>query len=1005
MKLNLKNALLCTSLLTMLNTYEASAAPLYQPNYSNFINAVRNNDYTGVRKYFRPMFVNSKDGYGKTPLNYALQNDNYDISRFLMQNGANPYITDAEGYPAYCDARDSGNKNIKASFKGYNYGRCPEEFAIDKKAVLYTAGFAALVGGIAAAAGGGGGGSSSGGSDGGDNGSGNGNTDAEILKQDYGQVGYVDELLLTNILNQDGYTNSNISSTYSNADDYNLIRLAYSLARGYMGDYRDTPETPYFMDGVTATPQTITDPFVKVAVVDTGVNSQNSILGSNIVTGLAGSNLAYEQCQADSGFGDCSGVTYTQDDANPNATYSDTNSSWHGTAVATLIAGQYSSDIMGVAPMAKILPYRVTLDDGKFVSQAYIGQAFTSAAAAGAVVINNSWGTGVFDNEDEDLYIISAGDGATAANYISTNLSDMTTAMADAVTNNDVTFIFAAGNDGYTESSVENAIPLYNSVFQNGTEYKNFITVVAYDTDKNELASYSNQCGVAKNYCLTAPGTAMVSSGYENGDLSTDSNILVDGTSFAAPIVSGAYAVLKGAFPYLTGAEITKLMFVTARDLGDEGVDEVYGWGMLDLERATRPVGATLVPVDSRVDDRNFTVASTSFKLTPLLANNIQAQNLTAVYLDNFNRTFEFDVNDKIEIVSDRPELNDMFDRFTTSRLKPVEFKNNQDVKFYSGAHQISRNSSVAREFKISYNTENTTNKKYGFNFYYGNNPYNSFMDNDVEFYNNYALSTISNHNILNPYFRNDSQENYGFNNRLFINDKTAFNFGFLYQNYTPNTQKKDYEGIKKEEFGESMAVISSLSYSPSKYLTTTAEFGLLNEKETLFASKTSGAFGLGNNNQTYYFGLQNDMNITNAFSLIGRANFGYTKVNTAKNSLVENVSDIYTNSFALGFNYNLINEAERKSNISFIVAQSLRINSGEMSLRLPKSRDANGNLYYQNYDIDMKGKSNLDYQISYSYQTANQSEFTAGALFSSYTENAKKVDEGVFMFNYIKAF
>ena len=145
--------------------------------------------------------------------------------------------------------------------------------------------------------------------------------------------------------------------------------------------------------------------------------------------------------------------------------------------------------------------------------------------------------------------------------------------------------------------------------------FKNFITVVAYDTEAGRLAYYSNRCGVAAEYCLTAPGTDLYLTALES-DENNSFYAQASGTSFAAPIVTGAIAILKGAFPYLSGAEITKLLFVTARDLGDVGVDEVYGWGMLDLERATRPVGATFVPIDNNILSKsNFALNDTKLSL------------------------------------------------------------------------------------------------------------------------------------------------------------------------------------------------------------------------------------------------------------------------------------------------------------------------------------------------------------------------------------------------------
>ena len=65
------------------------------------------------------------------------------------------------------------------------------------------------------------------------------------------------------------------------------------------------------------------------------------------------------------------------------------------------------------------------------------------------------------------------------------------------------------------------------------------------------------------------------------------------GTSMAAPVVSGAAAVLKGAFPNLTARQVVDILLRTATDLGAPGTDPVYGRGLVNLARALQPIGPT----------------------------------------------------------------------------------------------------------------------------------------------------------------------------------------------------------------------------------------------------------------------------------------------------------------------------------------------------------------------------------------------------------------------------
>ena len=58
------------------------------------------------------------------------------------------------------------------------------------------------------------------------------------------------------------------------------------------------------------------------------------------------------------------------------------------------------------------------------------------------------------------------------------------------------------------------------------------------------------------------------------------------GTSFAAPRVTGALAILSQKCPKLSSEQLGFILLRSARDLGKPGVDEVYGYGLMDLENA-----------------------------------------------------------------------------------------------------------------------------------------------------------------------------------------------------------------------------------------------------------------------------------------------------------------------------------------------------------------------------------------------------------------------------------
>ena len=67
---------------------------------------------------------------------------------------------------------------------------------------------------------------------------------------------------------------------------------------------------------------------------------------------------------------------------------------------------------------------------------------------------------------------------------------------------------------------------------------------------------------------------------------------VISGTSFAAPQIAGAVALLAQAFPNLSSQQIVQLLYQSARDAGVVGDDGVYGQGVLDIARAFQPMGA-----------------------------------------------------------------------------------------------------------------------------------------------------------------------------------------------------------------------------------------------------------------------------------------------------------------------------------------------------------------------------------------------------------------------------
>lgn len=245
----------------------------------------------------------------------------------------------------------------------------------------------------------------------------------------------------------------------------------------------------------------------------------------------------------------------------------------HGTAVAEIAAGRaFGKFAGGVAPDATIISARIINDKAPTDDGSGQGNQVTSAdplgtvngdvIARGARVLNNSWG-GVYWDASDTAATKSFHDAY--APFTAGHL-----------------FVFAAGNSGEANPSTVAALPSRAPDVEAG-----WLTVVALDSNNpTQMATYSNRCGVAMNYCLAAPGDVIVASA-----TSTATNTSYEvwkGTSLAAPQVSGAAAVVMQAFPALGVNAVRQIILGTADDLGAAGPDAVFGYGRLNVGRAIR---------------------------------------------------------------------------------------------------------------------------------------------------------------------------------------------------------------------------------------------------------------------------------------------------------------------------------------------------------------------------------------------------------------------------------
>ena len=142
----------------------------------------------------------------------------------------------------------------------------------------------------------------------------------------------------------------------------------------------------------------------------------------------------------------------------------------------------------------------------------------------------------------------------------------------------DINVVFAAGNQGGAASSISPANNI-GAFAVGGVEQSGIIT-----STSSQGPSACGQGGIYPE--AVAPGYLVSTADLTSGGLSPNATKLVSGTSFAAPHVSGAMALLLSSNPNLTPDDLEAAITQSSTDLGDPGADNVYGYGLVNVANA-----------------------------------------------------------------------------------------------------------------------------------------------------------------------------------------------------------------------------------------------------------------------------------------------------------------------------------------------------------------------------------------------------------------------------------
>lgn len=269
------------------------------------------------------------------------------------------------------------------------------------------------------------------------------------------------------------------------------------------------------------------NPNLLIAVLDSGIDYSHPDLASKVIS---------------------TGWDFVNDDNNAMDDH------WHGTHVAGIIAAATNNTegIAGVAWDCRLLPVKIISADGEGdysdLIEALIWAADYSSGQARVGVINMSIG-----GDEPDPALRAALEYAYQKGTV---------------------LVAATGNDG--TSGV-----LYPAA------YDEFCLAVSASDYNDEIASFSNS---GPEVDVAAPGIWVLSTipldQTEPGYLPY---AFASGTSMATPHVAGFAALIKASKPWLTPADIMKIIKYTPDDIATAGRDDYAGYGRINTERALSP--------------------------------------------------------------------------------------------------------------------------------------------------------------------------------------------------------------------------------------------------------------------------------------------------------------------------------------------------------------------------------------------------------------------------------
>ncbi|HEY1096795.1 MAG TPA: S8 family serine peptidase, partial [Alphaproteobacteria bacterium] len=407
-----------------------------------------------------------------------------------------------------------------------------------------------------------------------------------------------------------------------------------------------------------------------------------------------------------------------------------------------------------------------------------------------------------------------------------------------------------------------------------------------------------NSCGAQKEYCMAAYST--------------------EGTSFAAPQIAGAAALVKEGWGYLTTRQVSQILLNSADDIGAPGVDAVYGHGILDMKAAMEPIGAVTVLnnhgfqssfAPSFISQNQGTAFGNAFSASGNAKGNIVA-------IDSYGRDFNVKTENNLRVAYE--------DKFSADKLfalgrqkgqmKTINLNDGLSLKVSRQQKELNTADMVGY---AEYDVAPAAKLKLGFA-----TDMADVATNEMQKFN--KNNFISQRSFENGYL-NFSDNDQVFNQAIEL--IPAKNTKIKVSSYYSKNSNADYfKPVDNQVTSDFASSVVDTSFAASDKLNVNLRNGVTHEFDSVLGTQFTGSYEMQGGADTYFSGVDVSYDVAPNWNVFGSYTIGTTKATPSSRSAFSSISDLTSDSFSVAATRS---EILGKDSLSFAVGQPTRVRSG----------------------------------------------------------------------------